>query len=127
MTQLVLARIHEIPGVAQTDTHLVYNLREEKRSDSLPLVANLVAVARPDTCARSARPQNRILWKSSFAAPAEKVKSAVTEVPTKGGYEVDQDDAGNLTTGMRKEIHGPWSGLPYGGDSERERVALRRG
>ncbi|MBX3237839.1 MAG: hypothetical protein KF814_16960 [Nitrospiraceae bacterium] len=46
-----------------------------------------------------------------LAAPAEKVKSAVTEVLTKGGYEVDQDDAGNLTTGMRKEIHGPWSGL----------------
>ena len=31
LTQLVLAKIHAIPGVAQTDTHLVYRLREEKR------------------------------------------------------------------------------------------------
>ncbi len=31
LTQLVLARIHDIPGVAQTETHVVYNLREEKK------------------------------------------------------------------------------------------------
>jgi DNA-binding Lrp family transcriptional regulator len=31
LTQLVLAKIHAIPGVAQTDTHLVYRLREEKK------------------------------------------------------------------------------------------------
>jgi DNA-binding Lrp family transcriptional regulator len=30
LTQLVLAKIHAIPGVAQTDTHLVYRLRETK-------------------------------------------------------------------------------------------------
>lgn len=30
LTQLVLAKIHAIPGVAQTDTHLVYHLRDEK-------------------------------------------------------------------------------------------------
>jgi len=30
LTQLVLAKIHAIPGVAQTDTHLVYRLRDEK-------------------------------------------------------------------------------------------------
>ena len=30
LTQLVLARIHAIPGVAQTDTHLVYRMQEVK-------------------------------------------------------------------------------------------------
>jgi len=28
MTQLVLKRIHEIDGVSQTDTHLVYQLKD---------------------------------------------------------------------------------------------------
>ena len=30
LTQLVLSRIHEIDGVAQTDTHLVYRLKGSK-------------------------------------------------------------------------------------------------
>jgi hypothetical protein len=43
--------------------------------------------------------------------PADQVKSAVADVLTQGGYTVDQDDAGNLTTGMRQEIRSPWNGL----------------
>jgi len=30
LTQLVLSRIHAIEGVTQTDTHLVYRLKEAK-------------------------------------------------------------------------------------------------
>ena len=30
LTQLVLSKIHAIEGVAQTDTHLVYQLKETK-------------------------------------------------------------------------------------------------
>jgi nitrate reductase NapAB chaperone NapD len=30
LTQLVLSRIHEIDGVSQTDTHLVYRLKDAK-------------------------------------------------------------------------------------------------
>ena len=30
LTQLVLARIHAIPDVDQTDTHMVYRLQEDK-------------------------------------------------------------------------------------------------
>jgi len=30
LTQLVLSRIHEIDGVSQTDTHLVYRLKAGK-------------------------------------------------------------------------------------------------
>ncbi|MGZ8382944.1 MAG: hypothetical protein ACXWWE_02930 [Nitrospira sp.] len=43
--------------------------------------------------------------------PADQVKTAVADVLTQGGYTVDQDDAGNLTTGMRQEIRSPWNGL----------------
>ena len=43
--------------------------------------------------------------------PADQVKTAVADVLTQGGYTVEQDDAGNLTTGMRQEIRSPWNGL----------------
>ena len=43
--------------------------------------------------------------------PVEQVKTAVTDVLTQGGYNVDEDDDGNLTTGMREEIRSPWDGL----------------
>ncbi len=42
---------------------------------------------------------------------SDQVKTAVADVLTQGGYRVDQDDAGNLTTGMRQEIRSPWNGL----------------
>lgn len=43
--------------------------------------------------------------------PADQVKAAMVDVLTQDGYTVDQDDAGNLTTGMRQEIRSPWNGL----------------
>ena len=46
-----------------------------------------------------------------LAAPADKVNTAVADVLTQGGYSVDQDEAGNVTTGMRQEVRGPWNGL----------------
>ncbi|MFZ1843414.1 MAG: hypothetical protein WAU40_09615 [Nitrospira sp.] len=42
--------------------------------------------------------------------PAEQVKTALSDVLTQGGYTVDQDDTGNITTGMRQEISSPWNG-----------------
>lgn len=47
----------------------------------------------------------------TLEAPADKVKTAVADVLTQGGYTVDQDEAGNMTTGMRQEVRGPWNGL----------------
>ncbi|MDP9132067.1 MAG: hypothetical protein M3M98_02890 [Nitrospirota bacterium] len=41
----------------------------------------------------------------------DEVKTAVADVLMEGGYTVDQDDAGHLTTGMRQEIRSPWNGL----------------
>ena len=43
--------------------------------------------------------------------PAEQVKTALSDVLTQGGYTVDQDDTGTITTGMRQEIRSPWNGL----------------
>lgn len=43
--------------------------------------------------------------------PAGEVKAAVTDVLAQGGYQVSEDDDGNLTTGMRQEIRSPWNGL----------------
>lgn len=47
----------------------------------------------------------------TLEAPADKVQTAVTDVLTQGGYSVDQDEAGNVTTGTRQEVGGPWNGL----------------
>ncbi|MFO0707306.1 MAG: hypothetical protein U0412_10695 [Nitrospira sp.] len=46
-----------------------------------------------------------------LAAPLEKVKTAVTQVLTDGGYDVDWKDDGTLETGYRAEMHGPWNWL----------------
>jgi hypothetical protein len=46
-----------------------------------------------------------------LAVPSERVKIAVTDVLTQGGYDVYEEEAGNLTTGMRQEIRSPWNGL----------------
>lgn len=43
--------------------------------------------------------------------PVEQVKTAVTDVLTQGGYNVDTDEDGNLSTGMRQEVRSPWNGL----------------
>lgn len=47
----------------------------------------------------------------TLEAPADKVQTAVADVLTQGGYSVDQDESGNVTTGMRQEVRGPWNNL----------------
>lgn len=47
----------------------------------------------------------------TLPVPAEQVRTALADVLTQGGYEVEEDDAGNVTTGMRQEIRSPWNGL----------------
>ena len=47
----------------------------------------------------------------TLPAPAKKVRTAVIQVLTDGGYEVDQKDDQNVTTGYREEISGPWDWL----------------
>ena len=47
----------------------------------------------------------------TLAAPTEEVRTAVIQVLTDGGYDVEREDDQNLTTGYRKEIRSPWNGL----------------
>lgn len=47
----------------------------------------------------------------TLQAPVDRVKTALSDVLTQGGYTVNQDGEGNITTGMRRETSGPWNGL----------------
>ncbi|MBS0170398.1 MAG: hypothetical protein JSR62_08580 [Nitrospira sp.] len=47
----------------------------------------------------------------TLQVPAERVKAIVSDVLTQDGYAVDQDESGNVTTGMRQEIKSPWNWL----------------
>ncbi|HQY56939.1 MAG: hypothetical protein WBB60_03685 [Nitrospira sp.] len=47
----------------------------------------------------------------TLPVPAERVKTALSDILTQEGYTVDLDDDGNVTTGARKEIRSPWNGL----------------
>lgn len=47
----------------------------------------------------------------TLPAPADKVRTAVIQVLTDGGYDIDRQDDQNLTTGYREETAGPWNWL----------------
>jgi hypothetical protein len=44
-------------------------------------------------------------------APADEVKAALIDVLVTDGYEIEEEPAGVLTTGIREEIRGPWDWL----------------
>ena len=47
----------------------------------------------------------------TLPATPDRVKTAVMQVLTEGGYDVDRKDDESLTTGYRDEISGPWDWL----------------
>ncbi len=47
----------------------------------------------------------------TLPAPVEQVRTAVTQVLTNGGYDVEWQDDQNVSTGYREEIPGPWDAL----------------
>ncbi len=48
----------------------------------------------------------------TFPMPADRVKQALVDVLTMGGYgSIEEDSTGNLKTGYREEISGPWNWL----------------
>lgn len=47
----------------------------------------------------------------TLTAPAETVTAVVIQVLTDGGYDVNEEAGPHLTTGYRREIHGPWNWL----------------
>lgn len=62
-------------------------------------------------CAGSPSVPEPDIMNVTLQAPADRVKTALSDVLTQGGYTVDQDGEGNITTGMRRETSGPWNGL----------------
>lgn len=62
-------------------------------------------------CAGPAIPHDPDVVDVTLPAPADKVQTAVVQVLTDGGYDVDRRDDQNLTTGYREEIRGPWDWL----------------
>lgn len=80
------------------------------RPPAASLVA-LVFVASIAGCAGGPPIPEPDVMEVTLPVPADKVKTAVSDVLAQGGYTVDQDEAGNITTGMRQEIRSPWNGL----------------
>ena len=74
----------------------------------LLLAALIVATA---ACAGPTIPHEPDVVDVTLPAPAEQVRTAVIQVLTDGGYDVDRQDDQNLTTGYREEISGPWDWL----------------
>lgn len=62
-------------------------------------------------CSSAPHPLPTDLIETRLAAPVETVKSALTQVLTDGGYDVDWKDDSTVETGYREEMHGPWNWL----------------
>lgn len=78
------------------------------RACRLALAALILSMA---ACAGPPIPHEPDIVDTVLSAPADKVRDAVVQVLTDGGYNVDRKDNGNLTTGYRTEIGGPWDWL----------------
>lgn len=63
------------------------------------------------SCSGTPHPLPTDLIETRLAAPLDKVKTALTQVLTDGGYDVDWKDDATLETGYREEMHGPWDWL----------------
>lgn len=73
-------------------------------SRMLPSRAALFLVAAIAGCAGSPASPEPDVMDVTLHAPVEQVTAAVADVLSQDGYTVDQDDSGNVTTGMRQEI-----------------------
>ena len=73
------------------------------------LVASLIVAT--VSCAGPPIPHDPDVVDVTLPAPVEQVRVVVIQVLEDGGYEVDQTDDEDLTTGYRQEIRGPWDWL----------------
>ena len=62
-------------------------------------------------CSSVPRPDAADVIDVTLPASNERVKTAVAQVLTDGGYDVDWTDAETLTTSYREETRGPWNSL----------------
>jgi hypothetical protein len=70
-----------------------------------PILASTLA------CAGPLMPHEPDVIDVTLPVPADRVTTAVVQVLTDGGYDVDRTDDQTLTTGYREEIPGPWDWL----------------
>lgn len=70
-----------------------------------------VLVILGSACAGPPIPHELDVIDVTIPASADRVKTAVMQVLTEGGYAVEQKDDDTLTTGYREEISGPWDWL----------------
>ncbi len=70
----------------------------------LGLVIGMLAVG----CSSAPRTVEPDLIDVTLAAPTDRVKTAVADVLTRGGYRVSWNDDQTLSTGYREESPGPW-------------------
>ena len=71
-------------------------------------VLSLLASA---ACAAPPMPHEPDVVDVTLSASADHVRTAVIQVLADGGYEVEQEDDQNLTTGYREEVSGLWDWL----------------
>lgn len=62
-------------------------------------------------CSSTPHPYEPSLVDVTLSAPADRVKTAVTQVLQSGGYDVDWKDEQTLRTSYREETGGPWNWL----------------
>ena len=62
-------------------------------------------------CAGPSIPHEPDVLDVTLPAPSEQVRTAVIQVLTDGGYDVEQEGDQSLRTGYREEIRSPWDGL----------------
>jgi hypothetical protein len=62
-------------------------------------------------CSGAPHPLPADLIETRLAAPLDTVKTALTQVLTDGGYDVDWKNDSTLETSYREEMHGPWNWL----------------
>lgn len=79
-------------------------------SSSIHLLLTALIVG-ATACAGPTIPHEPDVIDVTLPAPAEQVRTAVIQVLTDGGYDVDRQDDQNLTTAYREEISGPWDWL----------------
>lgn len=75
-----------------------------------PALALLLA-ALLSACSSTPRPFEPDIIDVLLPAPTDRVKTAVTDVLTAGGYDVEWADAENLSTSYRDEMQNPWEWL----------------
>lgn len=72
------------------------------------LIISLLASA---ACAGPPIPHEPDVVDVILPSPADQVRTTVIQVLSDDGYEVEQENDQNLTTGYREEIRSPWDGL----------------